>query len=95
MLALDEEAKIPAATVADMKSVTSKILKKTGNTVAILYANGNISSGNGSSDIQDKYMVNQIETLRKDNDVKAVVFRINSGGGSAYASEQIWKQSQT
>jgi protease-4 len=91
LLALDEEAKIPAATVADMKSVTSKILKKTGNTVAILYANGNISSGNGSSDIQDKYMVNQIETLRKDNDVKAVVFRINSGGGSAYASEQIWK----
>jgi protease-4 len=36
-------------------------------------------------------MVNQIEKLKKDKEVKAVVFRINSGGGSAYASEQIWK----
>jgi protease-4 len=36
-------------------------------------------------------MVDQIEKLRKDKEIKAVVFRINSGGGSAYASEQIWK----
>lgn len=91
LLDLEEDDKIPSATVAEMKSVTSKMVKKTGNTVAILYASGNIASGNGSSDIQDKYMVNEIEKLRKDDDVKAVVFRINSGGGSAYASEQIWK----
>ncbi len=91
LLDLDEDDKIPSATVAEMKSVTSKMVKKTGNTVAILYASGSIASGNGSSDIQDKYMVNEIEKLRKDDEVKAVVFRINSGGGSAYASEQIWK----
>ena len=36
-------------------------------------------------------MVDQIEKLRKDDDIKAVVLRVNSGGGSAYASEQIWK----
>ena len=35
--------------------------------------------------------MNQIEKLRKDKDIKAVVLRVNSGGGSAYASEQIWK----
>lgn len=91
LLDIEEGNKIPSATVAEMKSATTKQVKKTENTVAILYASGNIISGNGSSDIQDKYMVNQIENLKKDKEVKAVVFRINSGGGSAYASEQIWK----
>ena len=33
-----------------------------------------------------------MEELAKDKDVKAVVVRVNSGGGSAYASEQIWHQ---
>lgn len=91
LLDIKEDTRIPSATVAEMKSVSIKPVKKTGNTVAILYASGNIVSGNGSSEIQDKYMVDQIEKLRKDKDVKAVIFRINSGGGSAYASEQIWK----
>ena len=91
LLDIDEDAKIPSATVANMKSVTTKTVKKTDNTIAILYAHGNIISGTGSSNIQDKYMVDQIEKLRKDEEIKAVVFRINSGGGSAYASEQIWK----
>lgn len=91
LLNIDKGDKIPSATVTNMKSVRTKTVKKTGNTIALLYANGNIMSGNGSTNIQDKYMVDQIEKLRKDDDIKAVVFRINSGGGSAYASEQIWK----
>ncbi|MBK5194680.1 MAG: signal peptide peptidase SppA [Proteiniphilum sp.] len=91
LLDLDEDKKIPSATVANMKSVTMKTVKKTDNTIGILYAEGNIVSGSGSANIQDKYMVNQIEKLKDDEDIKAVVFRINSGGGSAYASEQIWK----
>ena len=91
LLNIDEDADIPSATVANMKSVTTKTVRKTDNTVAILYAYGNIVSGIGSTNIQDKYMVDQIEKLRKDEEIKAVVFRINSGGGSAYASEQIWK----
>ena len=77
--------------VRDMKSVPPPIIKKSKNNIALLYAVGNIVSGNGSSDIQDKFMVNEIEKLRKDDNIKAVVFRVNSGGGSAYASEQIWK----
>ncbi|WP_298650701.1 signal peptide peptidase SppA, partial [uncultured Proteiniphilum sp.] len=91
LLDIDKDAKIPSATVSNMKSVTTKTVRKTDNTIAILYAYGNIASGSGSSNIQDKYMVDQIEKLRKDKEIKAVVFRINSGGGSAYASEQIWK----
>lgn len=91
LLSLEESKEIPSATVANMKSVTTKTVKKTDNTIGILYAQGNIVSGTGAANIQDKYMVDQIEKLRKDEDIKAVVFRINSGGGSAYASEQIWK----
>lgn len=91
LLKLGEDKPIPSATVANMKSITTKTVKKTGNTIAILYAQGNIISGSGSADIQDKFMVDQIEKLKDDDEIKAVVFRINSGGGSAYASEQIWK----
>lgn len=91
LLNIEDDKNIPSATVTNMKSVKTKNVTKTENTIAILYANGNITSGTGSSGIQDKYLVNQIEKLRNDDDIKAVVFRINSGGGSAYASEQIWK----
>lgn len=81
---------INMATVTDMKSVKGNAIKKTKNTIALLYAEGNIASGTGSANIQDKFLVNEIEKLRRDDDIKAVVFRVNSGGGSAYASEQIW-----
>ena len=91
LLDIEEDKKIPSATVANMKSVKTKNIQKTENTIALLYANGNIITGTGSSGIQDKYIVSQIEKLKNDDDIKAVVFRINSGGGSAYASEQIWK----
>ena len=66
LLDIEEDEKIPSATVANMKSVKTKNILKTENTVAILYANGNITSGTGSSGIQDKYMVNQIEKLKNE-----------------------------
>lgn len=91
LLELKEDADIPYASVTDMKSVKTGKPNKSKNSIALLYAVGNITSGAGTNGIQDKYMVSQIEKLRKDENVKAVVFRVNSGGGSAYASEQIWK----
>lgn len=91
LLGIEKDATIKSATVADMKNLKSKSIKKSSNSIGLLYAVGNITSGNGANGIQDKYLVNQIEKLRKDKDIKAVVLRVNSGGGSAYASEQIWK----
>ena len=58
------------------------------NKIAILYAEGNITDEQGEG-IVGKKMVEEIDDLADDDDVKAVVFRVNSGGGSAYASEQI------
>ena len=91
LLDIDEDKKIPSAGVSDMKSVKSNKKESSKNHIALLYAVGEINSGTGSSDIQDKYLVNEIEKLRKNENVKAVVLRVNSPGGSAYASEQIWK----
>lgn len=91
LLDIEENAKIPSAEVIDMKSVKSNKIKPSKNHIGLLYAVGEISSGTGSSNIQDKYMVNEIEKLRKNDDIKAVVLRVNSPGGGAYASEQIWE----
>ncbi|MDD2475344.1 MAG: signal peptide peptidase SppA [Dysgonamonadaceae bacterium] len=91
LLDIDEDKKIPSAGVSDMKSVKSTKKESSKNHIALLYAVGEINSGTGSSNIQDKYLVNEIEKLRKNENVKAVVLRVNSPGGSAYASEQIWK----
>ena len=69
---------------------------KTGkDRIAIVYAEGNIVDGMGSSDNigGDNYR-NIIRKLRLDNSVKAIVLRVNSGGGSALASENIWRELQ-
>ena len=57
--------------------------------VAVVYFDGNIYSESGEG-IVDKQVLKQLKKIQKDNDVKAVVLRVNSPGGSADASEQIW-----
>jgi protease IV len=58
--------------------------------VAILYADGEIFDS-GSDGVVSKDLIKEIQKIQKDSLIKAVVFRVNSPGGSAYASEQIWK----
>jgi len=86
-----EKDKLNLASVSDMASVASEKKVNSKNQIAVLYAEGSIVSGNASTDINDRYLIKQIEKLRENEDIKAVVFRVNSPGGSAYASEQIWK----
>lgn len=69
--------------------------------VAVYYASGNIvdvaGSGvlmGGGNEIIGSRVVEDLDKLANDKDVKAVVLRINSGGGSAYASEQMWRAVQ-
>jgi signal peptide peptidase sppA, 67K type len=71
------------------------------NQVAVYYASGNIvdvaGSGalmSGGDEIIGSRVVEDLDKLANDKDVKAVVLRINSGGGSAYASEQMWRAVQ-
>jgi len=58
--------------------------------IAVLYAEGDIVEEGTEGIVTDK-IITEIEKIKNDDNIKAVVFRINSGGGSAYASEQIWK----
>ncbi|UQB67364.1 signal peptide peptidase SppA [Epilithonimonas zeae] len=60
-----------------------------GKKIAILYASGAIYNGKGYDGIYSENFVKEIKKLQKDDDVKAVVFRINSPGGSANASDEI------
>ncbi|MGG7551625.1 signal peptide peptidase SppA [Chryseobacterium arthrosphaerae] len=62
---------------------------KSGEKVAVLYASGSINNGDGYNDIHAEKYVKYIKKLQEDDKVKAVVFRINSPGGSANASDEI------
>jgi protease-4 len=61
--------------------------------IALIYAEGNIVDGKGDSEnIGSDDYVKLIRKVRLDKSIKAVVFRINSGGGSALASDNIWRE---
>lgn len=63
------------------------------NKIAVIYAQGEIIDGEGSVDkIGPKELSKAIRSARKNKDVKAVVLRVNSPGGSAMASDIIWKE---
>lgn len=62
--------------------------------VAVLYADGAIYDS-GSDGIVEGKMLKEIKKIRKDENIKAVVLRVNSPGGSADASEQIWHALKT
>jgi protease-4 len=87
-----EKAKdVRLASVKDMTTVPFENKSKSKDIIAILYAEGSITDGSGTDGITSKRFVKELEKLKDNDKVKAVVFRVNSPGGSAYASEQIWK----
>lgn len=87
---------ITQLTISDMSCVKSK--DKADDIVAVYYAYGPIvQNGIASMFSQGNQIVAQdvctdLEELANDDDIKAVVIRLNSGGGDAYASEQLWHQ---
>ncbi len=78
------------AQLATVKRASVKAKDK----VAVLYADGQIYDS-GSRGIVATDMIKTIKKISKDDHIKAVVFRVNSPGGSADASEQIWHAIQT
>ena len=94
MLKADATDDINTVSVADMKVVKGQEDK--GEEIAVYYAYGDIVDNETASMMSDthnivgKKVCEDLEKLMEDDNVKAVVIRINSGGGSAYASEQIW-----
>ncbi|MCQ2271180.1 MAG: signal peptide peptidase SppA [Bacteroidales bacterium] len=79
---------IPFTDYVSAKKEQSKLKQK----IAIIYADGEIVDGNGKEEVAGGYFASQIEKVRADSTIKAVVFRVNSPGGSVMASEQIKEQ---
>lgn len=96
LLKLDDDKSINQLSISDMQTVKRK---KDGEQVAVYYAYGDIvdspSQGmlmGGGHQIVANDVNNDLQSLADDDNVKAVVIRVNSPGGSAYASEQLWHQ---
>lgn len=60
--------------------------------IALLVAQGEIRDGDGQNEIMSDYYVTILRKLRKDSSIKAIVLRVNSPGGSALASDLIWRE---
>ena len=94
-LGLDEDEDIKQLTLSDMEALVTK-KKNKGDQIAVYYAYGEIIDEMASGFMSEHNIVGQttVEDLKKladDDNVKAVVMRVNSPGGSAVASEQIWR----
>ena len=95
LVEIDEDDNLPIVGLSDMMNVKKNVPKdKSGNIVAVYYASGEItdypSSATSEDGIVGSKVIRDLRKLKDDNDVKAVVLRVNSPGGSAFASEQIW-----
>ena len=90
--AMMDTDELQTITASDLNRSPEKIDRPTSrDRVAVLYASGDIGSDEGNG-IQDKAMVKEIEKLRENDRVKAVVLRVDSPGGGVFASEEIRHQ---
>lgn len=88
----DKDDDLSIVTLEEMNNVKSNVPKnKSGEAIAIYYAYGEIDGGSDKGINSDK-VVSDLRKLRENKDIKAVVFRVNSPGGSAFGSEQIWNE---
>lgn len=93
LLKIDQTATINIVPLG--KYAESVNFKKSGGSdrVAVIYAEGDIVDGKGEQgQIGSETFRELVRKARMDDNVKAIVFRVNSGGGSALASENIWRE---
>lgn len=92
----EEDDNLNTLDLEDMINVKRNVPKdKSGNIIAVYYAYGEIDGSTSSMNdegINSEKVIKDLRKLREDENVKAVVFRVNSPGGSAYGSEQIWRE---
>lgn len=95
-LGLKSDEKIHQASMDDVNAAVEDS-NALGDQIAVYYCQGNIVSAASSSlygsgqEIVSKQVIKDLQELGDDDNIKAVVLRINSGGGEAYASEQLWR----
>jgi protease-4 len=91
---LEEKKKVQIVSLDKYSTVADSRTTSTGtDKIAVVYASGSIGGGEGDDQsIGSERISKAIRTAREDEMVKAIVLRINSGGGSALASDVIWRE---
>ncbi len=94
MTGREADESLRTLSLADMKNVKRNTpLDKSGNIIAVYYAFGGIDDNTSTDEgINSEKVIKDLRKLREDETIKAVVLRVNSPGGSAYGSEQIWRE---
>ncbi|RSC95814.1 signal peptide peptidase SppA [Tenacibaculum singaporense] len=93
-LAMGSDKKVNTISIEDyIKSGKGRISSTAKDKIAVIYAQGDIVYGEGNEDYIGQGIINKaIRKARKDDNVKAIVLRVNSPGGNALASELIWRE---
>jgi len=91
---IDKSKNITSVSINDYaKSLPKNIDYSIKNKVAVIYANGDIMGGEGTDEIIGSERISRtIRKARMDSSIKAIVLRVNSPGGSALASDVIWRE---
>lgn len=93
LMNVDLDKDLNKVTVSKYKKANAKVKKSGSDKIAVIYAEGEIVYGKGKeSVISNERLIKEIVKARKDDKVKAVVFRVNSPGGSALASDLILRE---
>lgn len=90
---VEEDDELNTISLESMKNVIRNVPKdKSGNLIAIYYAEGEIDDTKTKDHIGALRVIEDLKKIEQDDNIKALVLRVNSPGGSAFGSEQIWKQ---
>lgn len=92
-LNIKKDKELNVVSIEKYNNPDAKTKSSSKDRIAIIYANGDIISGEGSDEqIGSEKISRAIRKVREDKKVKAVVLRVNSPGGSALASDVIWRE---
>lgn len=93
-LGLEKEDKINTINITRTNKAIKSKKKYSGNRIAVIVAEGEIMGGNSDGLISSEKFKEEIKKAKNDKNVKAIVLRVNSPGGSALASEVLWRELQ-
>lgn len=90
---IDKKKDLKSVSIEEYNPAPSETESSSSDRIAIIYANGEIISGEGNDEsIGSERISRAIRKARMDKKVKAIVLRVNSPGGSALASDVIWRE---
>ncbi|MBT0810942.1 signal peptide peptidase SppA [Litoribacter ruber] len=91
-LGMKEDEDIRTVNVTNINKTAETKNRSSKNRIAVIVAEGEIVSGDSEGAIGSRKFANELRKARKDKDIKAIVLRVNSPGGSVLASEVIWRE---